>query len=242
MIRQPTCAALLMLATAVAGAGGGCDEKPAGAVDPVVADRQQQQVAAFTERLRKLREAVPAPKKLQEEPCPDEDLEQQFDGGYGAMLLVDYEFLDRYGRDADGVYSGERSRWSFLSGRLLRDIDRASRLSEAKRNVETLIHVQQLEREYEYVAVLRTQRREAPRLEGAKFHGGEFEAWLVVFEWDTLRRLCQAEIIAQSSTEVAGISGQARDQVLWRDFRRRIDLGMDDAVRRLTRRLLLKED
>jgi len=222
--------------------GAGCDETPASGVGPELAARHRRDVQTFQERLRKLRAAVPAPEKLQEQPCPDAELEHELDGGYGPMLLIDYEFLERYGRDGGGVYSGARGRWSFLTASLLRDLDRVSQQSEAQRDVNALVRIQKLEREYDHVAVLRTERREAPRLEGAKFHGGVFEAWLVVFEWDTLRRLCQAEIIAQSSPEVAGLASQRQDEVLWRDYRRRIARGMDDAARRLSRRLLLKDD
>ncbi len=240
--RQRSLGAFLALVLVVVLVGTGCEERTSSVVDSDLAQRHRRDVQEFTERLRKLRAAVPAPEKLQEEPCPDEDLEHELDGGYGRMLLVDYEFLDRYGRDAAGVYAGERSRWSFLSARLLRDLDRVSQLPETKRDIDALVRIQKLDREYDHVAVLRTKRREAPRIEGDKFHGGVFEGWLVVFEWDTRRRLCQAEIMAESSPEVAGLSRQARDEVLWRDFRRRIDVGMDDAVRRLSRRLLLKDD
>ena len=234
--------ALFVLAVASVLLSTACDEKPAGAVDPKLAQRHRRDVQKFVERLRQLGAAVPPPGQLEEQPCPDEQLEHQLDGGYGRMLLIDHDFLERYGQDANGVYSGERKRWSFLSARLLREIDRVSQLSEPKRDIEALVRIQKLEREYDHVAVLQTQRREAPRMEGDKFHGGVFEAWLVVFEWRTRRRLCQAEIFAESSPEVAGLTSQARDEVLWRDYRRRIDVGMDDAVRRLSRRLLLKDD
>jgi hypothetical protein len=238
---QRALGAVFTLVWALASATG-CDEKPAGGVDSDLAERHRRNAEKFIERLHQLRAAVPPPEQLQEEPCPDADLEHQLDGGYGRMLLVDYEFLQRFGQDPNGVYSGDRSRWSFMSGRLPRDLDRVSRLSGTKRNVEILVGAQKLEREYDHVAVLRTVRREAPRMEGDKFHGGVFDGWLVVFEWDTRRRLCQAEIMAQSSPEVAGRSSQGRDEVLWRDYRRHIDAAMDDAARRLSTRLLLHDD
>jgi hypothetical protein len=233
---------LSALAVAHAAAGCRCDEQPAITAESQQLLRLKTEATWFAMQLVQIRTAVPRPAGLQEQPCSDEQLKTELDGGYGRMLLADYAYLERYERPELDPYAGPHGPWKVLTAAALRAIDPPQPIVTVKQATNTLYGMQQLQKSYRHLAVLRTTRRELPRIEGTRFHPGVLEGWLVVVELGRALPLCHAQVHAESSQQVAGLEGQDRDRAVWRDFERRLEQQLNDAAKRMTRRLLLVTD
>jgi hypothetical protein len=201
--------------------------------------RLKTEASWFAMQLVQIRTAMPPPAGLQEQPCNDEQLETELDAGYGRMLLADYAYLERYERPELDPYAGPRAPWKVLTAAALRAIDPPQPIVTVKQATDTLYRMQQLQKDYQHLAVLRTTRREPPRIDGARFHPGTLEGWLVIVDFGRALPLCQAQVSAASSHEVAGVQGQDRDRAVWTDFERRVKQELNQAAKRMTGRLLL---
>ena len=220
-------------------AGCRCTEPPAGGEDPAAREPVATQVAAFAAQMVELGALVPDPAELQEAPCPDEELGAELDGGFGRMLLVDHDYLERFARPELEPYAGEREPWQVLTAKPLREIRAPRATDDVRRLTDLLFRIQRLEQRYRYYAVVLASQQRLPREEGARFHPGAYAGWLVVVDRQARQRLCQAEVAAESSAEVAGYASVARNAVLWQDFRRHLDRTLHSAASRITRRLEL---
>jgi hypothetical protein len=233
----------LALCLALAVSGCRCEDQSVPTVEPERLHKLKGPAMRFASKLAKIQSELASPANLVEEPCPDEEeLKLQLDGGYGRMLLVDYEYLRRFAQPELDPYAGENRRWKRLTAPMVLAIEPPQPMQNIKDVTNTLYQMQKVQKGYQHLAVVRTTRRELPRVDAGGFHAGRLEGWLVVFELESGRRLCQAGLWAQSSSEVAGLEGQSRDLAVWRDFERQIDKTLNEAARRLSRRLLLRSE
>ena len=230
---------LAIVGLSQAAAGCRCEEQPARSNNPQDRRRVQEQLQAFTERVRRVRDAVPAGEAAQETPCPDEELQAALDGGYGRMLLVDYDQLERYQRPELDPYAEERKPWELLTAPEFRTIDPPQSGDDLRKLTDTLYRIRNLQEKWRYWAVVRSSLKTLPREESGKFHAGAYEGVLVVVDTKTAQALCQASVSARSSEEVAGYESTARSAVLFKDFRRHLERSLNSAAERITRRLEL---
>lgn len=230
---------LTAVVLAHAAAGCRCEEQPTVTAESPQLLRFKSEATWFAMQFVQIRTAVPSPAGLQEQPCNDEQLKTELDAGYGRMLLADHAYLERYERPELDPYAGPREPWKVLTAAELRAIDPPQPIVTVKDITATLFRMQQLQRNYGHLAVLRTTRRELPRIEGERFHPGVLDGWLVIVEFERALPICHAQVHAASSHQVAGLRGQDRDRAVWRDFERRLLQQLNDAARRMTRRLLL---
>ena len=121
-------------------------------------------------------------------------------------------------------------------------IDPPQPMTDVKQVIDTLYRMKKLQERYRHLAVVRGTKRELPRAEGQKFHAGFFKGWLVVVDLDSAAPLCQARVFIESSLEVAGKTGQSREQAVWKDYRGHLHKGLNDAAHRITERLTLDVD
>src|SRR5262249_8860667 len=126
---------------------------------------------------------------------------------------------------------GPSARWSFLTSAPMRSVPPAQSLNTAEQVNAAAWSVGQLREKHAFVAVLRSGERLLPRIEGGKFHGGEFTASLSIFSLEDFEFLCTNGVSAHSSEEVAGLRRQSREDALWNDFlvqvRRAIEATVD---------------
>jgi hypothetical protein len=191
----------------------GCDkDKSGGEADSAELRTLRQQVERFEVRLGRLRAAASAGTTLPAEGCSRETL------GPASLNvpLIDSQYLP--GGSSGVNRKGARDPWTFLTSRRLRAIESSRSLDDLAQATDALFNIKKFESDYPVVAVLRTTKRAAPRLEGDRFVAGEFEGELTLFRWKDEKALCKTSVFAQSSQEVAGEQGSAPERAVWHDF------------------------
>jgi hypothetical protein len=204
----------LLLALALVG----CDEELV--PEPDRAERAAPYVA-FVKHLGTMRSE--AAKVSREQACGEGAL-ARLDGGDGRLLLLD--------ADAN---AGEPWRW--LTSPPLAALPPPRSLDTSQKVTGALYGMQRLRQDYQYLAVVHAPRRTLPRLDQGKFHPGEWSGWLVLFELESGRALCQTELRARSSDEIAGQVGQAPERAVLRDFVLAVRREIERATTRLSRQL-----
>lgn len=174
----------------------------------------------------------------QDTPCPDEELATKWGERVERALLVDYEYLSWFLAGSTPTYDQGQD-WNLLTAPAFLDI-LPPRLATTKRQAtDTVYRLQKLEREIHYVAVLRTQERVAPRVQGEKFHPGRVAGRLLVFDFPTAQRVCEAPVSITSSVEVFGSQKRALEDAVRKDFEVQVRRGLDESLARITRQLNL---
>lgn len=196
------------------------------APDPAQAARR----APYEKRVKRLTAmGESASRALEEKPCAS-DVVGRLDGGDALVLVADQRFLA--GLAASGVDAGH---WAWVTSPALAKLPALGTLSDARSVTNALYAMKQLDAEYQFLAVLAATRREPPRMEAQRFHGGQLEGWLVLFDLQSDERLCQTRLSATSSQEVAGTQGQSQSAALWTDFALQVRGELERAAERLGR-------
>ncbi len=210
-----------MLSVALACAAPACDK---GESEKKAEDRSQELVetrAKLTQRLAPVVSAyaaTPDPKSVQEASCDEKALSDE-EGNPGALVVGEHTFLARLQKPELDPYAGAGAPFKALTTPALRILVPAGRVQTPQQGIDALWNAQKLERDYTHLGVLRADQRVGPRLDGDKFHGGEYSGVLIIFRLGTPpQQLCQARIEAKSSENVAGAQGDAREAALWNDF------------------------
>lgn len=230
MPRRPAVAVLLLALAAGCHSRSAGDRKP----DPELA-RLHQRVADFDHRLAAIRRAVPDPHRVEDRPCPDKAIAKQLHGKTGSLLLAEYEVLGRYA----GKGAGDRGRWKFLTTPALRVVPPLVQVHDKKQTVDALWNIKKVQRDYSYIAVLRSAHRELPRMDGKEYHPGALTGGLFVFDLESGKPLCRARVDARSNDQVAGVQGQPPAEALWNDFTLQLRQELDRALSRVSHQLEL---
>jgi hypothetical protein len=222
--------ALLLVAVAGCHSTEGGEKTP----DPELA-RLHQRVADFEHRLAAIRSAAPDAQNVEDQACPDDAIEKQLHGKTGSLLLAEYQVLGRYaGKSAD-----DRGRWKFLTTPALRVVPPLAEVHTKKQTIDALWNIKKVQRDYAYIAVLRSSHRELPRMDGRKYHPGAFSGGLFIFDLESGKPLCRARVDAHSDNQVAGVQGQPPAEALWNDFELQLRHELDRALSRVSRQLEL---
>jgi hypothetical protein len=228
-MKSPAVALLVALAVPL----GGCPEKERNAPAPALG-KLTSQIEAFTRRLHLLRAKTPAANRdLAGEACPDERIEKATGGAPAPLLIVDYDALERHERGQP--FAEAPGSWKVLTAPQLQAVLRSARVTDAKQATDVVLAIQKLEQEFAWVGILRTSERELPRREGEKFHGGKLDGWLHIYELARGEAVCRVHVQAESSAEVAGLSGSNPEETLANDFRANLRRAIADAVRSISR-------
>lgn len=222
-----------------------CDRSPAdGPRDDRAAElkKTKQQLESELAPLIAAHGATPAPGKVEERVC-DEASQHDESGKPGAMVVGEAVALARLKRADDDPWSGAGARYKPLTAAPLRILVPPARVQNAQHAIDALWNAKKLGREYSHLGVLVAAKREAPRLEGEQFHGGEFDGALVVFRLGKAPKVvCAARLSAQSSERVAGLQGKDRDDAMWNDFLSNLKTQVHAAAKRVAPALRVDQD
>ena len=199
----------------------------------------EKRVGAFQQRLVAIRRAVPDAANVDDQPCPDAAIEKKLGGSSGSLLLADYDYLVRYAGGSADPYAGDHQRWKLLTTPELRVVPPRSAVHTTKQANDALWNIKKVQRDYDYIGVIRSSQRELPRLDGDRFHAGVFSGGLFVFDLASGKPLCRARVDAHSSEQAAGVKGQSAADVLWNDFSMKLRQDLDAALSRITKQLTL---
>lgn len=210
----------------------GCDEPKE---EPAQLAALQGRVEAFAKEMDAMHRGLSDVSALKEQKCDEAAINRRLGSKDGLMLSVEYEEVVRLA--TGGIRSEGRDRWKFLTTPAARKL--STRVADVKSATDTLYTLRQLRKQYPFVGVVRLTKRDLPRLDGDRFHAGVLEGWVVVVDFESNERLCQARFVTQSSELVSGVDRSKIEKALWQDFARRARSALDGAVDRITRRARL---
>lgn len=170
--------------------------------------------------------------------CPDDAIQKKLGSGAGRLLVAEAGALARFESRPQAVAPAD-PHFEFLTTPALRAIAAPAVLESRKAATDAAYRILELEKEYEYVAIVRPTKRQPPHFNGDRFVAGQFEAWVVVFDLAGAEPLCATQVFATSSEEVAARDGTPKDAALWNDFVMQVRRSLDEAVGQMSRHLRL---
>ncbi len=172
--------------------------------------------------------------------CDDAKLAATVKATSQRALLADGASLGRF---AAAPERAERPspRWAFLTSRALAELPDASSADTVERATDAVFRMQQLRESFGFVAVVRTTRRDGPRLDGERFHAGEIQGALLVYDLAASELRCATAFDARSSELVGGREAKGLEDAMWRDFGGETRRALDRAIAGMTRELVLAE-
>ena len=192
--------------------------------------RLRSRAEAIAARWLVLRERVPDPNHAEYQVCPDAE---------GRVVLAEYGFLQRYARDGGGD-PPEEAAFRLLTSEQLRRVATPAGVQDKRAATDVLFRMLEIERDYPYLAIARPTRREAPRLEGEKYHAGAVAGWITVFSLESGQPICATDFQAASSPEVLGADHADPAELVRRDFAYRLRRALESAFQQMGRGLSLR--
>jgi len=193
----------------------GCDDRSSATKSDESA-RHREAFSRFAERVRKIR--ADSTRREEETKCPDAAIKARLEGRQPVLAIASYDALAPFSDPNATPFAGDGAHYQTLTSAAVRSIRPPTPTAADSAVIDALFKAQRLEKEHSHLGVLRTEKLEAPKLEGDRFSAGHFSGWLAIYDLGSGKRECVATVEADSSGELVGTTRDARDRVMWKDF------------------------